>query len=40
VDRSNTVKALPTIISTLKAQGYRFVTIPELLKMAVGQPGY
>jgi len=40
VDRSNTVKALPTIISTLKAQGYRFVTIPELLNMAVGQPGY
>ncbi len=38
VDRSNTVKALPTIISTLKTQGYRFVTIPELLKMAVGRP--
>jgi len=38
IDRSNTVKALPTIISTLKSQGYRFVTIPELLQMAVGQP--
>jgi peptidoglycan/xylan/chitin deacetylase (PgdA/CDA1 family) len=37
VDRSNTVKALPTIISSLKAQGYRFVTIPELLQMSAGQ---
>jgi peptidoglycan/xylan/chitin deacetylase (PgdA/CDA1 family)/GT2 family glycosyltransferase len=31
VDRSQTLKALPEIIKDLKAQGYRFVTIPELL---------
>ncbi len=30
-DRSRTVKALPDIIAGLKQQGYRFVTIPELL---------
>jgi peptidoglycan/xylan/chitin deacetylase (PgdA/CDA1 family) len=30
-DRSETVQALPQIISALKRQGYRFVTIPELL---------
>ncbi|MEH1873178.1 polysaccharide deacetylase family protein [Nostoc sp.] len=33
-DRQRTVQALPQIISGLKQQGYRFVTIPELLKMA------
>nr|WP_306558034.1 hypothetical protein [Nostoc sp. 'Peltigera malacea cyanobiont' DB3992] len=33
-DRHRTVEALPQIISGLKQQGYRFVTIPELLKMA------
>lgn len=27
----NTVRALPKIISSLKAQGYKFVTVPELL---------
>ncbi|MEH2447562.1 MAG: polysaccharide deacetylase family protein [Nostoc sp.] len=32
-DRRRTVEALPQIISGLKQQGYRFVTIPELLKM-------
>ncbi|RCJ33553.1 polysaccharide deacetylase [Nostoc minutum NIES-26] len=32
-NRSRTVKALPVIIEGLKAQGYRFVTIPELLEM-------
>lgn len=31
-DRARTVQALPQIISGLKAQGYRFVTIPELLE--------
>jgi chitin deacetylase len=31
--RSSTVAALPTIIRGLKARGYRFVTIPELLKL-------
>jgi peptidoglycan-N-acetylglucosamine deacetylase len=33
-DRRRTVEALPQIISGLKQQGYRFVTIPELLQMA------
>ncbi|MEH2208868.1 MAG: polysaccharide deacetylase family protein [Nostoc sp.] len=32
-DRQRTVEALPQIISGLKQQGYRFVTIPELLQM-------
>ncbi|MEH2241701.1 polysaccharide deacetylase family protein [Nostoc sp.] len=32
-DRQRTVQALPQIISGLKEQGYRFVTIPELLEM-------
>ena len=30
-DRSRTVKALPQIIKGLRQQGYRFVTLPELL---------
>jgi peptidoglycan/xylan/chitin deacetylase (PgdA/CDA1 family) len=30
-DRSQTVAALPVIIETLRAEGYRFVTVPELL---------
>ncbi|MEH1973671.1 MAG: polysaccharide deacetylase family protein [Nostoc sp.] len=33
-NRHRTVEALPQIISGLKQQGYRFVTIPELLEMA------
>lgn len=32
-DRSQTVAALPTIIRELKARGYRFVTMPELLAL-------
>lgn len=32
-DRSRTIKALPDMIAGLKQQGYRFVTIPELLEM-------
>lgn len=32
-DRSATVQALPQIITTLQQQGYRFVTVPELLEM-------
>ncbi|XZN92047.1 MAG: polysaccharide deacetylase family protein [Microcoleus sp.] len=32
-DRSRTIKALPDMIAGLKKQGYRFVTIPELLEM-------
>lgn len=30
-DQSETVKALPTIIDSLRARGYRFVTVPELI---------
>jgi len=32
-NRSATVAALPRIINTLRSQGYRFVTIPELLRL-------
>lgn len=32
-NRSRTVKALPQVIDGLKSQGYRFVTIPELLEI-------
>ncbi|WP_156807442.1 polysaccharide deacetylase family protein [Effusibacillus pohliae] len=32
-DLSNTVSALPQIIDTLKAQGYTFVTVPQLLNI-------
>ncbi len=32
-DRSLTVKALPLIIDKLQAEGYKFVTVPELLNM-------
>ncbi|MBN3948573.1 MAG: polysaccharide deacetylase family protein [Nostoc sp. NMS7] len=32
-NRSRTIQALPEIISNFKKQGYRFVTIPELLEM-------
>ncbi len=39
VDRSNTVNALPSIIKSLKSQGYRFITVPELLQMAPGRSG-
>ncbi|HYQ89350.1 MAG TPA: glycosyltransferase [Candidatus Binatia bacterium] len=31
-DRSATVEALPTIIDRLREEGYRFVTVPELLR--------
>ena len=31
IDRSQTVEALPIIISELRKQGYEFVTVPELL---------
>lgn len=36
-DRRNTVAAVPLIIEKLKAQGFRFVTVPELLRSA-GRP--
>ncbi|MEA5572224.1 polysaccharide deacetylase family protein [Calothrix sp. UHCC 0171] len=32
-NRSNTVQALPQIINNFRKQGYRFVTIPELLEL-------
>ena len=33
-DRSQDVEALPGIIDDLKKQGYEFVTIEQLIKMA------
>ena len=36
----NTPAALPGIISGLKAEGYQFVTIPELLGMPAGSQSY
>lgn len=38
-DRSQTIAALPSIISQLRAQGYRFVTVPELLALRNEQNG-
>ncbi|HEY9705119.1 MAG TPA: polysaccharide deacetylase family protein, partial [Allocoleopsis sp.] len=38
-NRANTVKALPTIISSLRSQGYRFVTVPQLLDMKAKELG-
>lgn len=32
--RTATIAALPTIISALRAQGYRFVTVPEMLEVS------
>jgi peptidoglycan-N-acetylglucosamine deacetylase len=32
-DRTNTVRALPIIIENFRKQGYRFVTVPELLEL-------
>lgn len=32
-DRSRTVAALPLVITTLRQRGYRFVTVPELLRL-------
>lgn len=32
-DRTQTVEALPQIISSLRRQGYKFVTVPELMQM-------
>jgi peptidoglycan/xylan/chitin deacetylase (PgdA/CDA1 family) len=31
-DRSQTVAALPTIITTLQQRGFRFVTIPRMIQ--------
>ncbi|MBV8339919.1 MAG: hypothetical protein JO343_08230 [Candidatus Eremiobacteraeota bacterium] len=32
-DRSSTVAATKLIVEALRAQGYRFVTVPELLRL-------
>ena len=37
-DRSQTVAALPLIISHLREAGFQFVTVPELLKLDVAGP--
>jgi peptidoglycan/xylan/chitin deacetylase (PgdA/CDA1 family) len=37
-DRSADVEATRLIVETLKREGYRFVTIPELLRMENGSP--
>jgi peptidoglycan-N-acetylglucosamine deacetylase len=34
----NTAKAVPQIIAKLRAQGYKFVTVPELLELASASP--
>lgn len=34
IDRGNMVRALPVIIESLRSEGYRFVTLPELLHVA------
>jgi peptidoglycan/xylan/chitin deacetylase (PgdA/CDA1 family) len=36
-DRQNTVDATKLIVAQLKSEGYRFVTIPELLKLGYAQ---
>jgi peptidoglycan-N-acetylglucosamine deacetylase len=35
---ANTAKAVPQIIAKLRAQGYKFVTVPELLELASSLP--
>ncbi|HXM17774.1 MAG TPA: polysaccharide deacetylase family protein [Candidatus Tumulicola sp.] len=34
-DRSNTVEATKLIVSALRQQGYRFVTVPELMRLGL-----
>ncbi|HLO86280.1 MAG TPA: polysaccharide deacetylase family protein [Nostocaceae cyanobacterium] len=36
-NRQRTVQALPGIITALKQQGYKFVTIPELMELETGK---
>lgn len=38
-DLTNTVRALPLIIRTLRGQGYKFVTVTEMLKTGNPRPG-
>jgi peptidoglycan/xylan/chitin deacetylase (PgdA/CDA1 family) len=35
-DRRNTVIATKLIVTALRKEGYRFVTVPELLKLGYG----
>jgi len=37
-DRSQTVSALPELIANLRQQGYKFVTVPELMTMKAKEP--
>jgi peptidoglycan/xylan/chitin deacetylase (PgdA/CDA1 family) len=37
--RTQTIAALPTIIQTLRARGYRLVTVPQLLRDDPPPPG-
>ena len=37
-NRSRTLAALPTIIETLQARGFRLVTVPELLRLGTPKP--
>ncbi len=36
-DRKNTVEATKLIVSSLKQQGYRFVTVPELIRLGFAE---
>jgi chitin deacetylase len=39
-DRSHTVEATKLIVEALRSQGYRFVTVPELLQLGyLERPG-
>jgi len=39
-NQSATVRALPTIIEKLRARGYRFLTVPELLHCRATLPSW
>jgi peptidoglycan/xylan/chitin deacetylase (PgdA/CDA1 family) len=34
VSRSQTIAALPAIVHTLRRRGYRFVTVPQMMRLA------
>ncbi|HWR36630.1 MAG TPA: polysaccharide deacetylase family protein [Clostridia bacterium] len=38
IDRSHTVRATDNLITHYKAQGYGFVTVPEMMRADVGRP--
>jgi peptidoglycan/xylan/chitin deacetylase (PgdA/CDA1 family) len=33
-NRSQTIAAIPTIVRTLRARGYRLVTVPQMMRLA------